>query len=249
MEQLMALGVAPDDPDSATKTFADLKAELEREKVARETAHIEVDTLTQAVKSLKISADNFSTQIHVLEEKVKHLENKVFDGLNEVQARELCLELTTKANDDYKSQNTQLTQKLESKFPWSPKALVPSQCILCLTLLRLEESDAELNALKAMVKNTIAFFYTVSPPLVRVLLKCWIVCPTMPREIILTNMKQSACLTLGILKSLYRRADMDVVGEGFAATCSDNEAWKLVEDSAVTAGHIVDMLPVNMSLG
>jgi predicted nucleic acid-binding Zn-ribbon protein len=109
MEQLMALGVAPDDPDSATKTFADLKAELEREKVARETAHIEVDTLTQAVKSLKISADNFSTQIHVLEEKVKHLENKVFDGLNEVRARELCLELTTKANDDYKSQNTQLT--------------------------------------------------------------------------------------------------------------------------------------------
>jgi hypothetical protein len=42
---------------------------------------------------------------------------------------------------------------------------------------------------------------------------------------------------------------MDVVGEGFAATCSDNEAWKLVEDSAVTAGHIVDMLPVDMSLG
>jgi hypothetical protein len=62
-------------------------------------------------------------------------------------------------------------------------------------------------------------------------------------------MKQSTNLTLGILKSLYPRADLDVVGEGFAATCSDEEALKLVEDFAVTAGHIVDMLGVDMSLG
>jgi hypothetical protein len=47
--------------------------------------------LTRAVKDLKISTD-----------KVKHLENKVVDGLNEVRARELCLERTTRANDDYK---------------------------------------------------------------------------------------------------------------------------------------------------
>jgi hypothetical protein len=39
------------------------------------------------------------------------------DGLNEVRARELCLEHTTKANDDYQKQNAQLTRKLESKFP------------------------------------------------------------------------------------------------------------------------------------
>jgi hypothetical protein len=37
-----------------------------------------------------------------LEEKVKHLENKVVDGLNEVRARELCLEHTTITNDNYK---------------------------------------------------------------------------------------------------------------------------------------------------
>jgi hypothetical protein len=49
--------------------------------------------------------------------------------------------------------------------------------------------------------------------------------------------------------SLYPQADMDVAGEGFAVTCSDEEAAKLVEDSAVTAGHIVDMLGVDMSLG
>jgi hypothetical protein len=32
-------------------------------------------------------------------------------------------------------------------------------------------------------------------------------------------------------------------------TCSDEEAFKLVEDSTVTAGHVVDMLGVDMSLG
>jgi hypothetical protein len=42
---------------------------------------------------------------------------------------------------------------------------------------------------------------------------------------------------------------LDVAGEGFTMTCSDEEALKLVEDSAVTAGHVVDMLGVDMSLG
>jgi hypothetical protein len=41
----------------------------------------------------------------------------VIDGLNEVRARELYLERTTRANDDYKSQNTKLTRKLEGKSP------------------------------------------------------------------------------------------------------------------------------------
>jgi hypothetical protein len=42
---------------------------------------------------------------------------------------------------------------------------------------------------------------------------------------------------------------LDAVGEGFAATCSDEEALKLIEDSAVMMGHITDMLGVDMSLG
>jgi hypothetical protein len=54
--------------------------------------------------------------------------------------------------------------------------------------------------------------------------------PSQSREIILANMWQSTSLTLGIMKSLYPRADFDVVGEGFAATCSDEEALKKVED-------------------
>jgi hypothetical protein len=73
--------------------------------------------------------------------------------------------------------------------------------------------------------------------------------PTRSQEIILANMKQSASLTLGILMSLYPRADLDAACEGFTVTCSNEEALKPIEDSAVMAGHIIDMLPVVMSLG
>jgi hypothetical protein len=62
-------------------------------------------------------------------------------------------------------------------------------------------------------------------------------------------MRQLVSLTLGILKSLYPWADLDTMGEGFAVTCSNEETLKLVEDSANTAGQVVDMLGVDMSLG
>jgi hypothetical protein len=81
----MALGIVPGDLDTTAKAFANMKVELEREKAAQEMAHAEVDTSTQAVKDLKIFADKFTAQIPILEEKVKHIDNKVVDGLNEVK--------------------------------------------------------------------------------------------------------------------------------------------------------------------
>jgi chromosome segregation ATPase len=98
----MALGIVPDDPDSAAKAFEDLKTELDKIKATRIATQIKIDVLTRAIKDLKISADRFAAQIPTLKDKVKHLENKVVDGLNEVMARELCLECTTRVNDDYK---------------------------------------------------------------------------------------------------------------------------------------------------
>jgi hypothetical protein len=62
-------------------------------------------------------------------------------------------------------------------------------------------------------------------------------------------MRQAASLTLGILKSLYLRANFDMAGEGFAMTCSDEEALKLVEDYVVIVEHVVDMLGIDLSLG
>jgi hypothetical protein len=73
--------------------------------------------------------------------------------------------------------------------------------------------------------------------------------PTRSQEIFLANMKQSTSLTLRILKSLYPCANLDAAGEGFVVTSSDKEALKLVKDSAVRAGHIVDMLGVDKSVG
>jgi hypothetical protein len=43
-------------------------------------------------------ADKLAAQIPALEE-------KIMDGLNELCAKELSLERTSKANEDYKSQN------------------------------------------------------------------------------------------------------------------------------------------------
>jgi hypothetical protein len=82
----MALGIIPSDPDSASKAFADMKADLDEEKAARLVAQVEVDVLSRAVKDLKTSTDRFTTQIPTLEDKVKHLENNVVDGLNEVRS-------------------------------------------------------------------------------------------------------------------------------------------------------------------
>jgi hypothetical protein len=100
-----------------------------------------------------------------------------------------------------------------------------------------------------MVDNAVAFFYTgesssrtPAPQMLDSL-------PTRSREIILANMRQLASLTLGILRSLYPRADLDTAGEGFAATYSDEEALKLIEGSGMTVGHIMHMLGVDMSLG
>jgi chromosome segregation ATPase len=116
MEQLTILSVKPRDQDSAAKSLTALKSELEEEKAAREKAQVEVETLAWVVDDLKKSADRFATQIPILEEKVKHLDNKVLDMLNDACANEVSLEQITKANEDYKNQNTQLTKKVESKL-------------------------------------------------------------------------------------------------------------------------------------
>jgi hypothetical protein len=41
---------------------------------------------------------------------------------------------------------------------------------------------------------------------------------------------------------------LDTTGEGFAVTCFDEEALKLVEDSAAIARQVIDMLGVDISL-
>jgi hypothetical protein len=46
--------------------------------------------------------------------------------------------------------------------------------------------------------------------------------------------------------SLYPRADLGIAGDDFAANCTDKEGLKLMEDSALTADRIVEMVPVHI---
>jgi predicted nucleic acid-binding Zn-ribbon protein len=110
-----------------------LKSELAHEKAAWKEAQDEVETLGWAVGDLKKMVDKFTDQVPTLEE-------KVLDWLNELRAKELSLERTTKANEDYKSQNDWLTKKLESKLS---SFLPPGSCMftykiyILLTLIRI----------------------------------------------------------------------------------------------------------------
>jgi hypothetical protein len=87
-----------------------------KKRLLRKKVQADAETLAQAVEELKKMADILATQVPSLEEKVKHLDNKVLDSLTKLRAKELSLEQTTKADEDYKSQNTQLTKKPESKY-------------------------------------------------------------------------------------------------------------------------------------
>jgi hypothetical protein len=50
MEQLVALGVKPGDQDLAAKSLTALKSKLAEEKLAREKAQTDAETLSRAVK-------------------------------------------------------------------------------------------------------------------------------------------------------------------------------------------------------
>jgi hypothetical protein len=68
----------------------------------------ELHTLARAYDDLKKMADILVTQ-------VTKLEQKVLNVLSELHTKELSLKRTTKATEDYKSQNARLTKKQDSK--------------------------------------------------------------------------------------------------------------------------------------
>jgi hypothetical protein len=55
-------------------------------------------------------------------------------------------------------------------------------------------------------------------------------------------MQKASSLTLGILKSLYPKADLGVAGEGFAATCTEEGATTLIKSFLEMATQIVEMV-------
>jgi hypothetical protein len=72
-----------------------------------------------------------------------------------------------------------------------------------------------------MAKNVVAYFYHQEPDLVSRAPEVLDMMSTRSWEVIITNMRKASSLTLGILKPLYPRDDLDVAGEGFAASCTE----------------------------
>jgi hypothetical protein len=61
-------------------------------------------------------------------------------------------------------------------------------------------------------------------------------------------MRKASSLTLRTVKSLYPRADLDTVGEGFAAS-NKEEADDLVQSFIEIATQVIRMIPVDVVLG
>jgi phage-related tail protein len=136
-DQFLALGVIPSAPGYEAKALADLKADLDEEKAAWLATQVEADVLSRAVNDLKVSTDRFASQIPTLEVMVKHLEDKVVEGLKEVRARELCLECTTHAKENYQKEVAHLTKKMESKFlDWVKTSIILGLLLIVPTSTR-----------------------------------------------------------------------------------------------------------------
>jgi hypothetical protein len=63
-------------------------------------------------------------------------------------------------------------------------------------------------------------------------------------ELIKKQMLMASSLTLGVLKSLYPHANLDVAGEGFAKDCDQAQAAQLIGDSLQAAAQIFDMIKI-----
>jgi hypothetical protein len=59
-------------------------------------------------------------------------------------------------------------------------------------------------------------------------------------------MRKTSNLTLGIFQSLYCQVNLDAAGEGFGATCTKEEAEKLVKNFIETATRVVEMISIDM---
>jgi hypothetical protein len=71
--------------------------------------------------------------------------------------------------------------------------------------------------------------------------------PTRSPEVIISNMRKASRLILWILRSLYPRAELDTAGEGFAASCTEEEVSDLGQSFVETMTQVIEMIPVEMS--
>jgi hypothetical protein len=109
------------------------------------------------------------------------------------------------------------------------------------------DDEAEFRDLKAMAKNVIAYFYPQDSDSVIQATELLDMLPTRSHEVIISNMRKASSLTPGILMSFYPRANLDAVGEGFAASCAIEEVGDLVQSFIEIATQVIEMIPVSTS--
>jgi hypothetical protein len=98
-----------------------------------------------------------------------------------------------------------------------------------------------------MAENAVAYSYPHDPNSVARAPVLLDMLPTQSREINISNNRKASGLTLRILNYLYPQADLDAMGEGFMATCTEEESGKLVKGFIETTTRVIEMIPVDMS--
>jgi hypothetical protein len=131
------------------------------------------------------------------------------------------------------------SSKVSFSYPFNSD---PSNCSSGLTPFFAAAED-ELRVLKTMAENIVEYFYPKHADAKQRVPELMDALPTQSREIIQKNMLKASSLTLAILKSLYPRADLVATSEGFATTCTREEADALVASFLDTVDKIVEMFP------
>jgi hypothetical protein len=108
--------------------------------------------------------------------------------------------------------------------------------------LLLAAAQLEATSLATAASKVVGRFYPDQPHPSSQLPELLSAVPEKAKEQSKKEAIKASSLTLGILKSLYPRADLDVAKEGFAKGCTSARAMELVKDSIEAATSIVEML-------
>jgi hypothetical protein len=103
-------------------------------------------------------------------------------------------------------------------------------------------AELELSSLRTAAEKVVSYFYSDQAHAASQVPELLSAAPDKARELMKKKMLRASSLTLGVLKSLYPRANFDIAGEGFAKDCEPARAAQLVKDSVAAATEIIEMI-------
>ena len=105
-------------------------------------------------------------------------------------------------------------------------------------------AELELSSLRTAAEKVVSYFHSGQAHTASQVPKLLAAVPNKTRELMKKRMLKASSLTLGILKSLYPHANLDVAGEGFAKDCEPARASQLVKDSVTAATEIIEIIQI-----